>query len=103
MTGADNQLITVRVRVRQVSADLWYINIDICRDIGKVSIYGRWSLIREVIEGRFYCIFDTFAISFMYIMNISGPNMDPWGTPQVTFMETEVVLLYDTNCFLSFK
>ena len=39
----------------------------------------------------------------MYKMNSSGPNMDPWGTPQVTFMETEVVLLYDTNCFLSFK
>ena len=53
MTGADNQLITVRVR--QVSADLGYINIDICRDIGKVSVYGRWSLIREVVEGRFYC------------------------------------------------
>ena len=35
MTGADNQLITVRIRVRQVSADLGYINIDICRDIGK--------------------------------------------------------------------
>ena len=56
MTGADNQLIIVRVRVRQVSADLGYINIDICMDIGKVSVYGRWSLIREVIEGRFYCI-----------------------------------------------
>ena len=55
MTGADNQLMTVRVRVRQVSADLGYINIDICRDIGKVSVYGRWSLIREVVEGRFYC------------------------------------------------
>ena len=55
MTGADNQLITVRVRVRQVSADLGYINIDICPDIGKASVYGRWSLIREVVEGRFYC------------------------------------------------
>ena len=55
MTGADNRLITVRVRVRQVSADLGYINIDICRDIDKVSVYGRWSLIREVVEGRFYC------------------------------------------------
>ena len=55
MTGADNQLITVHVRVRQVSADLGYINIDICRDIGKVSVYGRWSLIREVVEGRFDC------------------------------------------------
>ena len=55
MTGADNQSITVRVRVRQVSADLGYINIDICPDIGKVSIYGRRSLIREVVEGRFYC------------------------------------------------
>ena len=55
MTGADNQLITVRVRVRQVSADLGYINIDICPDIGKVSVHGRWSLIREVVEGRFYC------------------------------------------------
>ena len=53
MTGADNQLITVRVHVRQVSADLGYINIDICPDIGKVSVYGRWSLIREVVEGRF--------------------------------------------------
>ena len=49
----DNQLITVRVR--QVSADLGYINIDICPDIGKVSVYGRWSLIREVVEDRFYC------------------------------------------------
>ena len=56
MTGPDNQLITVHVRVRQVSADLGYINIDICPDIGKVSVYGRWSLIREVVEGRFYCI-----------------------------------------------
>ena len=55
MTGADNQLITVRVRVGQVSANLGYINIDICPDIGKVSVYGRWSLIREVVEGRFYC------------------------------------------------
>ena len=55
MTGADNQLITVHIRVRQVSADLGYINIDICPDIGKVSVYGRWSLIREVVEGRFYC------------------------------------------------
>ena len=53
MTGADNQLITVRVR--QVSADLGYINIDICPDIGKVSVYGKWSLIREVVEGRYYC------------------------------------------------
>ena len=32
-------------------------------------------------------------------MNSSGPNMDPWGTPQVTFMETVEVFLYDTNCF----
>ena len=56
MTDADNQLITVRVRVRQVSADLGYIIIDICPDIGKVSVYGRWSLIREVVEGSFYCI-----------------------------------------------
>ena len=55
MTGADNQLITVCVRVRQVSADLGYINVDICLDIGKVSVYGRRSLIREVVEGRFYC------------------------------------------------
>ena len=31
----------------------------------------------------------------MYKMNSSGPNMDPWGTPQVTFMETELVLLYE--------
>ena len=46
-------------------------------------------------------IFETFAISFMYKMNSSGPNMDPWGTPQVTFMETEVVLLYDTNYHLN--
>ena len=46
MAGADNQLITVRVRVMQVSADLGYINIDICPDIGNVSVYGRWSLIR---------------------------------------------------------
>ena len=60
MTGADNQLITVRVRVRQVSADLGYINIDICPDIGKVSVLGRWSLIREVVEGRFYCILHIF-------------------------------------------
>ena len=55
MTGADNQLITVRVR--QVSAELGYINIDICPDIGKVSVHGRWSLIREVVEGRFYCMY----------------------------------------------
>ena len=50
MTGDDNQLITVRIR--QVSADLGYI---ICPDIGKVCVYGRWALIREVVEGRFYC------------------------------------------------
>ena len=36
MTGADNQLITVRVR--QVSADLGYINIDICPDISKWQV-----------------------------------------------------------------
>ena len=53
VTGADNQFIIVCVR--QVSADLGYINIDICPDIGKVSVYGRWSLIKEVVEGRFYC------------------------------------------------
>ena len=56
MTGADNQLITVHVCVRQVSAYLGYINIDICSDIDKVSVYGRWLLIREAVEGRFYCI-----------------------------------------------
>ena len=70
MTGADNQLITVRVRVRQVSADLVYINIDICRDIGKVSVYGRWSLIREVVEGRFYytgLIYVPFPYSYRLI------------------------------------
>ena len=50
MTGADNQLITVRVR--QVSADLGYINIDICPDIGKVSVYGRWALIRWAFEPK---------------------------------------------------
>ena len=39
---------------------------------------------------------------FVGSMN-SGSNMDPWGTQQVTFVETEVALLYDTNRFLSFK
>ena len=62
MTGTDNQLITVHVRVRQVSADLGYININICPDIGKVSVYGRWSLIREVVEGRFYCTYVFFSV-----------------------------------------
>ena len=67
MTGADNQLITVRVR--QVSADLWYINIDICRDIGKVSVYGRWSLIREVVEGRLYCMYTVLTTKLVMVIN----------------------------------
>ena len=70
MTGADNQLITVRVRVRvrQVSADLGYINIDICPYIGKVSVYGRWSSIREVVEGRFYCIPQSWCFEKLFFV-----------------------------------
>ena len=48
--------MTVRVRVRQVAADQRYFNVDICRDIDKVSVHRRWPLTTGVAQGRYYCI-----------------------------------------------
>ncbi len=44
--------MTVRVRVRQVSAD----RVEMCRDIDNVAVHGRWPLTTGVAQGRFYCI-----------------------------------------------
>ena len=42
--GADNQQMTVRVRVRKVAADRRYFNVEMCRDIDNVSVHDRWPL-----------------------------------------------------------
>ena len=55
--GADNQQMTVRVRVRQVAADRRYFNVEMCRDIDNVSVHDRWSLTTGVAQGRYYCIY----------------------------------------------
>ena len=48
-------------------------------------------------------MFETFTISFIYMIKSNGPNMDPWGTPQVIFMYSDYVLLYNTYCALSLR
>ena len=55
IADAYDQWIAVRVRVRQVDADLRYINIEISRDIDNVPVHSRWSPICGVSEGRYYC------------------------------------------------
>ena len=48
--------MTVRVRVRQVAADHRLFNLEMCRDIDKVSAHSRWPLTTGVAQGRYYCI-----------------------------------------------
>ena len=36
--------MTVRVRLRQVAADHRKFNVEMCRDIYKVSVHSRWQL-----------------------------------------------------------
>ena len=51
------------VRVRQVSADGRQFNVEMCRDIDKVAVHGRWPLTTGVAQGRYYCI------ELMYYVN----------------------------------
>ena len=48
--------MTVRVRVRQVAAAHRSFNLEMCRDIDKVSAHSRWPLTTGVAQGRYYCI-----------------------------------------------
>ena len=36
----------------------------------------------------------------MYIRNNNGPNIDPWGTPQLISLSSELKPLIVTNCVL---
>ena len=36
----------------------------------------------------------------MYIRNSNGPNIDPWGTPQLISLSSELKPLIVTNCVL---
>ena len=47
--------MTVRVSVRQVSADRRSFNVEMCRDIDNVAVHGRWPLTTGVAHGRYYC------------------------------------------------
>ena len=44
IAGTDNQEMTVRVRVRQVSADRRQFNVEMCRDFDNVAVHARWPL-----------------------------------------------------------
>ena len=41
--------------------------------------------------------------SFMYIKNNNAPKMQPWGTPAVTFIHSDVWSFRIAFCFLSVK
>ena len=43
---------------------------------------------------------ETVCMSFTYIINKIGPNIEPWGTPHVTFIHVEFVSLIETYCVL---
>ena len=47
--------MTVRVPVRQVSADRRYFNVEMRRNIDKVAAHSRWPLTTVVAQGRYYC------------------------------------------------
>ena len=36
----------------------------------------------------------------MYIRNNNDPNIDPWETPQLTYLRSELKSLIVTNCVL---
>ena len=44
-----------------------------------------------------------WMISFIYIMNNKGPNIEPWGTPFVISASKDLALLICTNCFVFVK
>ena len=69
--GADNQQMTVRVRVRQVAADSRYFNVEMCRDIDNVSVHDRWPFTTGVAQGRYYCT------SNIYIQAMCAPLCGP--------------------------
>ena len=43
-------------------------------------------------------LFETVAISLIYIIKSSGPKMDPCGTPVVTSAKPDCAPLYSTYC-----
>ena len=52
----------VRVRVRQVSADL---NVEMYRKIDNVPVHGRWPLTKVVARGRYHCIALTVRYDYL--------------------------------------
>lgn len=46
---------------------------------------------------------DTLQISFIYRINNSGPNTDPWGTPHTISKHPDEHSPIFTNCGLFFK
>ncbi len=44
-------------------------------------------------------LFNPMSMSFMYIMNSTGPRTEPYGTPLVTGAQSEAVPLITTLCF----
>ena len=49
------------------------------------------------------CVSCDVGKSLIYIMNKSGPRMDPWGTPAVIVFVDDLVSFNDTKNFLSDK
>lgn len=43
------------------------------------------------------------VLSFIHIMNNTGPKIEPWGTPVVIMMMSDFVLSRSTYCCLLFK
>ena len=41
---------------------------------------------------------DNFAMSFIYKIKSSGPNIDHYGTPHFIFIYSEYLVSYDTYC-----
>ena len=60
--------MTVRVRVRQVSADSRKFNVEMCRDIDTVAVHCRWPLTTGVAKAgtfvQLVIINDIFVLSW---------------------------------------
>ena len=49
---------------------------------------------------HFQCVCCRKAITLIYMRNDSGPNIDPWGTPDWILRDSDSKFLYFIFCFL---
>jgi hypothetical protein len=70
-----------------------WLNVDVISLLK--SVWLRWVTIRLVLSANstgLWLFPNILARSFIYKRKSSGPNMDPWGTPHLTFLHLEKLL-----------